>query len=692
MHGALETLLRPGSVAVVGATEDIRTFAGAPLHNLVAHGYAGAVYPVNPGRERVQGVRCYPSVLDIPGAVDTAVIAVPSRAVLGVLRDCVAREVRSATIVSSGFGEDAAGPEGKVRAAELRELIRSSGIRVLGPNTTGLLNLNDSYVPRAAYNQLGPGEVRPGAIALITQSGACGNIVFNRAQANGVGVGLSVATGDQIDVDLWDLCELAIADERLRMLMVVAETLGDTRRFERAALRAAATGKPVALLKLGRSEMGQRAVLTHSGSLAGDAAVQSAAMRQLGVVEVDDLDDLWQLARLVERWGPPGAREERLGVFSLSGGEAALIADRCAEHGIDLPPPTGEFSELIERNFAYAMAANPYDPSGEITSRPEKMRLAIRGFLERNDYTHVLFAAPVLRAEQAERQLGELHASLDEPRPRMCFSFWPAGELTRTLERILTETGEPVFAGSGAAVRAIAHYRRAGRRRRDTRPAPVAQTPPPGALAPGARYWDVRAALTAAGLPFAAASLARTAAEARAAAERHGPPVALKANVTSSVHKMASGLIALHLRTPDDVATAFERLTAAGRAFAADGVVVEAMAGGQLEVLVGAHRDPDFGPALLFGSGGTAVEYLRDTALGLAAYTDRAEALAMVRATRAGALLGDRAPAAVEALAGLLTEAAAWFAANPQVAALDLNPLLVDLGTGAIACVDARVA
>lgn len=686
MNDGLESLLRPAAIAVIGATEDIRTYAGAPLHNLVGHGFRGAIYPVNPRRTVVQGIPAYPTVLDVPGPIDTAVIAVPSDAVLGVLAQVVQAGARSATIVSSGFGEEAAGPEGKVRHAALDALIRASGIRVLGPNTTGLANLADAYVPRAAHNQLDPADVRAGGAALITQSGACGNVVFNQAQAHGVGIGLSVATGDQIDVDIWELCEHALTDGRFETVMVVAETLGDPARLERVAASAARSGRLVALLKLGRSEVGRRAVMTHSGSLAGDAAVQSAALRQLGLVEVDDLDDLWRLAQMVQAWGPPAPSGGRLGVISLSGGEAALIADRCAEHDIALPDCSPEFGRFIRSHFPYALASNPFDPSGEIVGRPEKLRLAVRGFLEQNDFSEVLFATPVLRTEQAERQLSEIGAFVEDPHPNACFSFWPAGPLTRAQERILSGTGQPVFAGSPAAIRALAFYRRAGARRREV---PVSRdvTAATGATPPDARYFEVRDRLAEAGVPFGQARLARSAAEAERAAAELGFPLVLKANVTSSVHKMANGLVRLDVRSEEALRQAFTELVAAG-----DGVVVEARARGDVEVIVGATRDPGLGPALLFGNGGSAVEYLQDSALAIVRYMDEAEARSLVASTRVGRFLADRAPAAVDALARIARGAGAWFAANDQLQALDLNPLLVDLASGAVVCVDARVA
>jgi acyl-CoA synthetase (NDP forming) len=677
-------------VAVVGASNEIRGFSGAPIHNLLGHGFKGEIYPVNPKREEILGIRCYPSLLEVPGTIDTVVIAVPTAAVMEALRQAVQLGIRSATVVSSGFGEAAAGPEGQVRAAELEELIESSGIRVLGPNTAGLANLVDGYVPRAAHNQWEADRVKPGPAALFTQSGACGNIIYNRAQAHGVGIGLSVATGDQVDIDVWELCDFAMDDPRFQTVMVVAETLGDTARLEHIAVRAHAAGKVVAVLKLGQSDIGRQAVMTHSGSLAGDSAVQAAALRELGVVQVEELDDLWRLAGLIEAWGPPPASPGRLGVVALSGGEGALIADLCARAGLDLPPTSDAFAAFISANFQYAMASNPFDPSGEIVGKPEKVRLALRAFMELNDYSEVLIASPVLRAEQAERQLGEVREIAADPHPHLCFSYWAAGDLTRTQLEILSATGQPVFSGSGSAVRAIAQYRRAGARARSVQV--QERHGSASTLLPGSAYFDVRAQMASLGIEFTPAALAHTVAEAVLAGESIGYPCVMKANVASSVHKFANGLIALDVRDQRGLERAFAELTAAGRGFDAAGVVVEAYGAGQVEVMIGAHRDPDLGPTVLFGSGGTMVEFFQDSALGIARYLDAAEAEAVVRSTHMGSFLGHRAPETVATLAGILVSVAAWFTLNPQLDGLDLNPLLVDLATGAVVCVDARVA
>ncbi|MES1248096.1 MAG: CoA-binding protein, partial [Actinomycetota bacterium] len=217
----LDTLLRPSSVAVIGASEDRFTYSGAPVGNLLATGWGGRIYPISISRETVQGLPAYKSVLDVPDSVDTAIVAVPTGAVLGVLRECVEKGIRTATVVSSGFGEEAAGPAGVERAEALSAFIAETGLRILGPNTAGLSNLLDGYVPRAASNGFDADRVRPGGIALVTQSGAMGNTVFNRAQAHGVGIGISVATGGQMDVDVWELATLALEDERIRVAALI---------------------------------------------------------------------------------------------------------------------------------------------------------------------------------------------------------------------------------------------------------------------------------------------------------------------------------------------------------------------------------------------------------------------------------------------------------------------------------------
>lgn len=378
MGDALDSLLRPSSVAVVGASDEPFVFSGAPLHNLRAHGFTGAIYAVNPRRTTVQGLPCHPSILDVPGDVDTVVITVPAAAAVEVLAQCEQRGVRSATVVSTGFGEEGAGPAGLRNAARLRAFVEQARIRLLGPNTAGLINLLDGYVPRAAVNHLAPQDLRTGPVALITQSGACSNILFNRAQAHGVGIGLMAATGDEEDITVWELVRHVLADERISVVMVVTESVGDPELIRAAARESRRLAKPIVHLRLGSSELGSAVVLTHSGSIAGDAVVAREAFRQWGIVEVDDFDQLWQTARLFEVWGAPSGSTSSTGVFAFSGGEAALVADHASRFGLELPAPPPAFEACVADNLAYAKAANPFDATGELVGRPDKLASTLR--------------------------------------------------------------------------------------------------------------------------------------------------------------------------------------------------------------------------------------------------------------------------------------------------------------------------
>jgi acyl-CoA synthetase (NDP forming) len=677
-------------VAIIGASEDPFTYSGAPVANLIEGGFSGQIYPVNVRRDRVQGLKAYSSVLDVPGPVDTAVVAVPTGAVLTVLEECLRKEIRSVTLVSSGFGEGAAGEAGAERADTLRALISTSGMRVLGPNTAGLVNLLDSYVPRAAHNHLPSERLRVGGVALITQSGALANTVFNRAQVHGVGVGLAVATGGQIDIDVWELCAHALDDSRVRVVMLIVETI-NAAGLEDVAQRARQLGKAVILFKLGKSDVGRTAVMTHSGSLAGDAVVQSAALKQLGVIEAGDLDELWQVAQLIDAWGPSDGSLGQLGVVALSGGEGALIADECARYGIELGSVSDGFAQLIDDNFEYATASNPFDPSGEVIGHPEKVKLALRAFVEQNEFSRVLIASPALRAEIAERQYADIAEIVAEPRPAICFSHWEAGELTETQGRLLRETGLPVFSSSSAALRAMAAYASAASA---ALPQAAAAEPAGGelALAPDANYYAVRSTLARLGVPFPTAALVHSAAEAHDAAADIGQPLVMKTNVVSSTHKFANRLIALDVPSAAVAASTYGELVRAGAAFAAEGVVLEARAEGQIEVMVGFHRDTDFGDVGVVGAGGTMVEFLEDSAVAVARYMGDDAWLALVLSTRIGAFLETRAPSANRELAALLPGLATWFGASRELTSLDLNPFVVDLASGAISCVDCRVA
>jgi acyl-CoA synthetase (NDP forming) len=694
---ALDTLLKPGSVAVIGAGDDPTTFSGAPIFNLRSFGYRGGLYAVNPGRSEIQGVPCYSSITEVPGPVDSAIITVPARFVLDVLRQCIDKGVASATLVTSGFAEGAAGEEGQERAAQLDALLRSSSLRLLGPNTAGLLNLFDDYVPRAAHNHLPADRVRLGSVALVSQSGACSNILFNRAQSHGVGVSLSIATGDQADIDVWDITDYCVADRRISVVMLIVESFGNVDKARIVARRAVDAMKPIVMLKVGQSAIGGAVAQAHSGAVAGNAAVESAAMREFGIVEVSDLDELWEVARLVEGWGAPPSTPVRLGVVSVSGGEAALIADHCERNGIELPAASDKFVRFIDEAFSYAEGANPFDPTGEVVSRPEKLEEGVGAFIELNDFTHLLVASPVFGAELAARYYAGLPRALDAVTANVLLTAWPAGDFTAAQLKTLSGTGQPVLPNSARAMRALGLYQACGLRYGEIAAASSSAPPATSATltspAEDLRYWDSRTILEEElGLKFVRASLCASAEEARKAAGVLGGPVVLKANVPSGVHKADHGLIEFQDGT-DSVAigAAFDRLTSAAAPWGTSAVAVEGFAAGQTQLLLGAHRDAEFGPVVLFGSGGGPVEYLDDVAILLAGSASMANAHQLISRTRIGRYLVAKKPGLAEEIAGALTALAGFMVANERCESVDVNPCIVDLLTETWACADARI-
>lgn len=253
----LDRLFRPRSVAVIGASEDPRTFTGATVSNLALHRFPGRVYPVNPRRDEVQGQKCWPSVADLPEVPDSAVIVVPGPVVRAAVADVLAAGIPSLQVIASGVDDDPSDPAG------VKYMVAAAGAAMLGPNTAGMVNLLDDYVPRAGRNHLGPEGLKAGPVAIVCQSGACSNMVFNRAQANGLGVGYVVATGDQADLDVWETIGHLSADARIDTVISVVEDMSDLPRFARTARVAADHGVSLVVLKLGQSQAGRAAVAAH---------------------------------------------------------------------------------------------------------------------------------------------------------------------------------------------------------------------------------------------------------------------------------------------------------------------------------------------------------------------------------------------------------------------------------------------
>ncbi len=703
---ALRAIINPGSVVIIGASEGTR-MSGRPLSNLLEHGFDGEIYLVNPRREQVAGRPCYRSVADLPEVPDTAIIVSPAATVLSLLRECAAKGIRTATVVAAGLTEGAAGEgAGDFRTA-LANTLAETGMRILGPNTPGLVNLSARYAPRAA--SLGPADTMvAGNLGVVTQSGALGLTVLNKSVLHGVGVHAVVHTGNQFDIDVWDVVESFLADDRVQIIAMVIEGFKDPERFLATAGQARAAGKPILLLKVGISETGAAVVTTHSGALAGEAAVQRSVLALAGVVQVDDLDQLWEVAQLFQRWGLPARPIRRLAITALSGGEAAIAADVAEANGFELPQLSATTVATLEPLFTFADFCNPFDITAQFTSEPTLISRALTALAADENYDALI----VTLSNMAPNAATDLIAKwiTEEAAPGR-----PVALASRNVSRYGLATdldyGDrllPVLEGSERFVRALSLYNgyagdTADRLGMAAKPADRAGhgENPPADDAPVAAprilgYWKSREVLTALELPFNEAAIVTNRSEAESATVRIGLPVTIKASKADIVHKADVGAVHGLVTSAAEAVSIAEWMLArwwpaeVPQVAAGEGVIVEGYVDSRLAVFVGCRRDPEFGPMVLFGLGGSYAEAYGDV-LSVPWPCAQAQLPDLIARSRIGLLLARLSPAAPADLAAHLTVLGDWFVENPGVESADLNPLLVG-ASGAGQFVDARLS
>jgi acetate---CoA ligase (ADP-forming) len=696
---AMRAFLAPRSVAVVGASRRRGTVGAELFHNLLAAGFNGPVYPVNPDAPVVQSVVAYPSIAAVPGPVDLAVVAVPAAAVVRAAQECAAAGVRALVVISAGFAET--GSEGAERQQRLLRVCRGSGMRLIGPNCLGIVNTNPEVRLDATF---GPSLPLPGGVGFLSQSGALGLAVVDYATKLGLGLSSFVSVGNKADISSNDLLDYWEEDPDTSVALLYLESFGNPRRFSRIARRVGRR-KPIVAVKSGRSAAGARASSSHTGALlaASDVTVD-ALFRQAGVIRTDTLAELFDVATLLAN--QPWPRGRRVGIVTNAGGPGILCADACQAAGLQVVELSeGLRARLSEGLPAAASVANPVDM---LASAPtEHYRRTVELVLASGevDAVIVIFIPPLL-TEPADVALA-VRATVDA-----------AGRDVPVLAVFMSAAGSPpeLRAGDSAipsyafpedAARALgraAEYgswreRSEGRvpdlpdARRDEAAALIAaalaEGREPNWLAPD----QVATLLDCYGIAMAEWRLAGTPEDAGAAAAELGGPVALKVVAPRLVHKSEAHAVRLGLSGADQVRSAAEEmLTAVGvQGYMVHGFLVQRMVADGVELLVGVVHDSSFGPVVACGAGGTAVELLKDVTVRLTPLTDR-DAAEMVRSRATFPLLdGYRgAPKAdVAALEDLLLRVAALVEGHPEVAELDLNP--VRALTQGVVVVDARV-
>ena len=688
----LDTLFAPRSIAVVGASEQTSKIGGIPLDYLLRFGYDGQLHAVNPRAGTVQGLRAHASLSAIGAPVDMAIVAVPQAQVAAVLDDAAAAGVRTMVLFSSGYAE--MGAEGAAQQHMLAVRAQAAGIRLLGPNCLGIIRPSHQIYATFAP-AVNAGLVKPGRIGLISQSGAFGVYAYSLARERGLGLSLWATTGNEADVQLADGLAWLAQDPETDVIMAYLEGCRDGPRLRAALALAQQHGKPVVMVKVGASALGAAAAASHTASLAGDDAVYDAVFRRYGVLRVHGISDFFALAASASIARAPKGRS--LGLLTVSGGVGALMADDASAAGLEVPPLSAAAQRQLLDWVPFAGPRNPVDVTAQVTNDASLLERSATLMLDDQPFHSWLgfFAAAGL-SPVVWPSIRDLVKTLRAKHPDTLLAVSTLCPDERRAE--LEALGCLVFSDPGVAIRCIGALARWGEQRapRDT-PAPggAGLCVPPGTLSEA----DSLALLAEAGVPVAAHRLVRTPQEAAAAVGALGGAIALKVASADIPHKSDVGGVVLRLRDADEARTAFEQIMhnvrQAQPGAHIDGALAARMVDGGVECIAGVHRDPVFGPVLMFGLGGIHVEVLRDVSLRLLPIT-RDDARAMVRELRAFAILDGapaRAPVDVDAIADTLCALAdfAWRAGDSLVSA-EINPLIArPAAEGGAIAVDALV-
>jgi acyl-CoA synthetase (NDP forming) len=687
----LHALLRPARIAVVGASADKQKVGGRPIPYLTAGGYAGEILPINPRREEIDGLRCYPSLREVDGVVDLAVLAVPAPMIRATLEEAAEVGVRAAIIYSAGFGELSS--EGSARQEELAKFAKHTGLRIVGPNCQGLVDVAGRVVNCWAMHVTNRLPSTPGPVAWIGQSGAVGTLAFDRLLEAGTTINYWAATGNEVDVSVTDLVEYVIEDETTRIVCGYVEHLRDPARMLRVAGRARELGIPIVMVKGGLTESGANATRTHTGALAGSAETYRGFFEQAGIVMAEDIEELASIAACAVA-EPSLIGRERLNILSNSGGIGVLAADMASDAGLEVPAlDHATIAALGSVLPEFIHPANPTDISLAFFDNPGAFGEAISviGHSERFDAHLVALMGVDDSAPGVPEGIldGIAKASTGGTRPVLVHMSTMRTDFTGYARRAGLTVVPDLRRGIRSVAKLAAWHRFADQQTPE--PAPLGGTSASEhATASSTRTLSEAAAkarLAEAGLPVIRGVVARSVEDAVQAADRLGYPVALKVVSPDIPHKAAVGGLALGLAHAEELRAAYPGVMDQPGA-RIEGALVESMAGEGLEVLVALRCDPVFRYVVVLGLGGSFVELANDVAVRMAP-VDRREIERMLLGLRGARLLFDDAGRprfdleALETLVGSLV--AAGTQSGGAVREVELNPVLVrPPGEGAV--------
>ncbi|MFN9276882.1 MAG: acetate--CoA ligase family protein [Planctomycetota bacterium] len=690
-HG-LDGIFRPRSVAVVGASRRPGSIGRQVVANLIAGGFPGPVYPVNPKAEVVHSVPAYPSVKAIPGPVDLAVLVVPPDVVLAAAEECGRKGVKGLVVITAGFRE--IGGVGVERELRLRAIAERHGMRVVGPNCMGIINTEPAFACNASFSATPPPR---GSVAMVSQSGALGEAILADAAQAGLGVAMFASVGNRVDVTAADLVAYWGDDPQVKVILLYLETVGEPQEFVQVA-RAVARKKPIIAVKSGRSDAGAQAASSHTGSIAGADVAADTLLQQCGVLRVDNFRDMFALAQALLTQPPP--RGPRMAVVTNAGGPGILATDAIAGLGMAMAAISPAGTRALRKALPpEASVHNPVDLIASADAARYRAALRVVAREPGVDGLVVLFVSPIMIDAAAVAQ-----AIVDETRglPKPVLACVMGRQRGDEAQRILQHAGIPVFRSPedmATTLRLMCRrWQWLQRRPAPTKRFAVDKRAAAKALATakGGGWLSAaaaEAALAAYGIPFAASRRVASPGDAVAAAHKLGFPVVLKAEADGLLHKSEHRAVRTNLRTGDEVyAAAQDLLDRLGRSFRGVTLQVQAQAEGHREVLLGMTRDPRYGALYAAGLGGVQVELLRDVAVRIGPL-DARDPAEMFESLKGRALLDAfrGAPAAdVAAAEAALLRLQQLVVDFPRIAEVEVNPFILARAGGRSAAVDAR--
>ena len=687
MKHSLEPLLRPKAVAVIGASDNPARIGGRPIYSMLKDGYEGNLFPVNPNRDIVQGLKAYPNISSVPMPVDSAVISVPENIALKVIKECADNGVKSVVVFTSGFAE--IGSAGLSAQRQIADISAESGMRILGPNCLGVFNLQAGWFGTFA-NTLASKKIPTGPIGIVTQSGAYGGHLFTITQNRGVGTNYWVTTGNEVDIDVAEVIEFYASEPEIKVIISYAEGVKNGERMCRALDAARDAKKPVIFMKVGSTEAGAKAAASHTASLAGEDAIYDGLFSQYGVYRAETTEEMADIAYACQFGRFPDG--PKIGLQTISGGIGVQMADAASKKGFEVAPLPKVTQDKITKLIPFAGVNNPVDFTGQVLNERKLLEDSMRFVIDDADYhCQILYLASLPISEFTKDISLEIFTALRKryPEELMFLSMIGPQESRKPYEEI----GYPCFEDHSLAVRAMAALRYFNEvfKRGKPKTISVGKEDKRISLNGNVSEYDAKSILNTAGIGVNKEILAKNCEEAIAAKEAIEGPVVLKIASPDIQHKTEIGGVLLNLTSKEEVEAGYHKLMGNVEVGApnakVEGIIVAEMVSGGVETVLGVNRDPVFGPTVMFGLGGVFVEVFKDITFRVAPFGVE-EAHRMIDEIRGRAILdGVRgAPAVdIEALAKAISTLSIFAAANADtIETIDINPFLV-LPKGAVA-------